>query len=62
MSVWFQSYQEIYEISQSSNGILELSSKICTEELMAMLPLDEQSCEDQTFVVVFFYFYIFLYC
>ncbi len=51
MSVWFESYYEIYEISQSSNGILELSSKICTYELIAMLPLDEQSCEDHTFVV-----------
>ncbi len=25
----------------------------CTDELIAMLPLDEKSCEDQTFVAVF---------
>ncbi len=49
------SHTKKYEISQSSNGILELSGKICTDELIALLLLDEQSCEDQT--IVFFFFY-----
>ncbi len=38
--------------SQSSNGIQELSSKICNDELIALLPLDEQSCEDHIFFYI----------
>ncbi len=30
--------------------------ELCTDELIAMLPLDEESCADQTFVVVFCFF------
>ncbi len=31
----------------------------CTDELIAMLPLDEHSCEDQIFVMFFFCFFLF---
>ncbi len=33
----------------------------CTDELIAMLLLDEHSCQDQIFVMVFVFLFLFFY-